>query len=335
MLCLCTPAPRLGRGKAYDAGSASVNWRATTKAALEPLLLRSGLVVNSARQKDRSVAVLAFHNIVPDREPPAGDRSLHLPVSEFAALIDTLSRYAAFVSLEEAVAASSRTNALRLAITFDDAYAGATSLGLDALAARGIPATIFVAPTLLGAANTWWDAAANPTDGAVLAELRNEWLDGWRAGRTAAIREGFLSAQDGSQKPLSPEFRIADEDSLRVAANRPGVTLGSHTWSHPNVAALASSAETLDELTNELRRPLEWLRAFGAPMVPMLAYPYGRWNAVAARMAADIGYTAAFRVDGGAWGQSRPPMHELPRINVPAAMRAGGVLMRMAGWVKT
>ena len=62
----------------------------------------------------------------------------------------------------------------------------------------------------------------------------------------------------------------ATESELTGVAAVAGITFGSHTWSHPNLAAL--EAQPLDA---ELHRPLAWLRERYEGVLPVLTYPYG------------------------------------------------------------
>ncbi|HEX5635142.1 MAG TPA: hypothetical protein VFX50_17985, partial [Gemmatimonadales bacterium] len=140
--------------------------RSLLRRTAEFVLTTSGLPA-LARRRPLGTLVLAYHNIVPDDAPPTGDRSLHLPLARFRAQLAQLARTHEVVSLDD-LGAPPRGPRPRAAITFDDAYAGALALGLDAVAEHGMPATIFVAPALLGRERTWWDALAVP--GAGLAE---------------------------------------------------------------------------------------------------------------------------------------------------------------------
>ncbi len=312
-----------------------MNWRLEAKRAVEWLLVTSGVANRAITQAGRNGVVLAFHNIVADGARVAGDRSLHMPRGLFAGMIRELSRRGAFVPLDEMVWSASTTRSLHFAVTFDDAYLGAVTHGIDVLHALHVPATVFVAPGLLGQASTWWDDIGEYFGGEIPPLKRDVWLDGPAAGRADAIRAEFAitdGAHDaGRRAAVGDAAVIASREQLLRAAQHDGVTLGSHTWSHPNLAALASNPTLAQVLHEELTQPLEWLRQSGARMVPMLAYPYGRWSDAAANAVSAAGYRAAFRVDGGALGSIAQTPFALPRINVPAAMSANGLLLRVAG----
>jgi peptidoglycan/xylan/chitin deacetylase (PgdA/CDA1 family) len=105
--------------------------------------------------------------------------------------------------------------------------------------------------------------------------------------------------------------------------------LASHTWSHPNLAALEPA-----ELTAELTRPLAWLRdGFPEPLA-VLAYPYGRSSPQVEAAAAAAGYRAALRIDGGWLRSGRGRTHALPRLNVPSGLSLQGFRLRTAGLLR-
>jgi peptidoglycan/xylan/chitin deacetylase (PgdA/CDA1 family) len=109
------------------------------------------------------------------------------------------------------------------------------------------------------------------------------------------------------------------------AARYPGLNLGSHTWSHPNLTRLTDA-----ELAEELTRPLGWLRERFPRVIPWLTYPYGLTDERVARATGRARYEAALRVDGGWFGPS-PARFSLPRFNVPAGLSSAGFRLRLAG----
>ena len=126
----------------------------------EAAIVGSGLTRLTRYAHRSRVLVLAYHNIVPNGETADGDWNLHLPQHEFALHLDTIGRTHDVVPLASIFDPPTRARP-RVAITFDDAYAGALHAGLRELERRGMPSTIFVAPGLLGRV-TWWDALAKP-----------------------------------------------------------------------------------------------------------------------------------------------------------------------------
>lgn len=266
--------------------------------------------------------VLAYHNVVPEGSPREGDASLHLPQRSFAEQLDILIRTHDVVPLDTLMRpAPRRTGRPRAAITFDDAYRGAVTAGVTELAKRGLPATIFVAPAFIGGRSFWWDAVCPAEDREVFRQQALEDLGGNDSQVRAWAKERAVT-----ELVPHPDNRAADEGELRTALGSPGITLGSHTWSHPNLSRTEGLA-----LMEELVRPVTWLRERFEGVIPWLAYPYGLSSPAVEDAAATAGYTGALRVAGG-WipdGSNNP--FALPRLNIPAGLSPDGFHLRMRG----
>lgn len=288
-------------------------------AATLPLWGRPG------RLRDR-VLILAFHNVV-SRPADAGlDRSLHLPADSFRETLDLLLKSHRFVTLDEALAGTTGPDPRpRVAVTFDDAYGGAMRLALPALAERRIPATVFVAPGRLGSAGMWWDTLSGTHGDCLDPAERNAALD---QGRGVDEEVRAVGASRQWRTHLAPaDAGIATLDGFRQALQVPGITIGSHSWSHPNL-----NRTTDAELREELERSRQWLTAEAGPAFrPWIAYPYGLAAPRVEAAAATAGYAAGFRIEGG-WADA-PPARPLsiPRLNVPAGVSADGMRLRGAG----
>ena len=135
-----------------------MNPRQLAKASLEGALTVTGVAAAGRKLRRDHVAILAYHNVVPDHEAGPGDASLHLPLSRFLAQLDALQETHDFVDLPTAMAGGG--GRIRATVTFDDAYRGAVRLALPELRKRGIPATMFVCPGLLDEPGLWWDETA-------------------------------------------------------------------------------------------------------------------------------------------------------------------------------
>jgi len=296
--------------------------RRTLKGAAERLLTVSGVALLARRQKAGRCLVLAFHNVITPGRHPGGDRPLHLPLDDFERFLDQLTRTHDVVALDAVESAPTGARP-RAAITLDDAYAAALRYGVPALVSRGLPATIFVAPGILGRSACWWDRLAVPMEGLpsavrdhALAALRgdDEAIAGW------AAEEGLPSGS------LQEDWRIATERELADAARLPGVTLGAHSWSHPNLAALGP-----EETTQQMERPLSWLRERFPSARPWIAYPYGITTPLVARAAERAGYTLGFRVSGGWVAGPAGNGLDLPRLSVPAGLSGQGFILYTSG----
>src|SRR6202011_5894087 len=93
-----------------------------------------------------------------------------------------------------------------------------------------------------------------------------------------------------------PAFaRAASRAELAAALAFPGITVGSHTWSHRNLAGLGAS-----DVAAEGRRSRDWLRAeFDGKALDWLAYPYGLDSTEVHRAVAEASYEGALRIGGG------------------------------------
>ena len=298
--------------------------RQSAKWLVERALVAGGAASVARAVRRHSAVVLAYHNVVPDGAPRVGDASLHLPQSEFAAQLEALRARFDIVPLRDLLDEPSRQRRRpRVAITFDDAYEGAVTLGVEELRRLGLPATIFVAPALLGERAFWWDVLADPERGEVEPALRSRVLTESR-GRAHAILAERGSRDDAR---LTAFHRPASVARLVEALERyAGVTLGAHSWSHPNLAALPDA-----ELANELELPLQWMAGITDRWLPVIAYPYGLTTPRVEQAAAERGYIAGWRAAGG-WMRSIPRQRlDCPRVTIPAGVSSDGFALMVAG----
>jgi peptidoglycan/xylan/chitin deacetylase (PgdA/CDA1 family) len=292
--------------------------RVIVKRAAELALCRSGLTGVLRRLRRHDVLVLAYHNVVPDDAVVRGERSLHVGQEQLQRHLSLLSRTHHVIPVEQI--AGPGQGKPRVVITFDDAYLGAVQLGMEVLRELRVPATIFVPPGCLGGQRFWWDVLSS--EEAMASGLRESALSEL-AGKSADIlaRANPLSEPQGAMYE-----KTATEAELDMALAHDGLTLGSHTWSHPNLAELEGA-----ELAEELVRPLEWLRdRYPERTAEWLSYPYGRWSETVALAARRAGYRGAFRIEGGWIRPARDPFG-VPRVNVPSGLSVEGLEVRSSG----
>jgi peptidoglycan/xylan/chitin deacetylase (PgdA/CDA1 family) len=291
------------------------------RAVAERVLGRAGRGYLRSRAAGGRAAILAYHNVVPDGLPPAGDDGLHLAQGTFARQLDFLQRYCEVVPLESLLGPRPRTDRLVVAITFDDAYRGALTLGSEELARRGLPATMFVPPGLLDDRSFWWDDLAEGEQG-LPDHVRARALGDLR-GVDRAIRAAFPRTP-----PAQPAYmRSASVSELAQAAGQGIWRFAPHSWSHPDLRALNPA-----ELDEELRRPLAWLRErFPGVTIPWIAYPYGLSSPGVQAAAAAAGYAGGLRVEGGPFRLGRPTPMVFPRVSVAAGVTVDGLALRLAG----
>jgi peptidoglycan/xylan/chitin deacetylase (PgdA/CDA1 family) len=197
---------------------------------------------------------------------------LSLTPDLFDAHLAWLQDHCRVVGLDELVGDVPRGGGPHVAITFDDGYEDNCVHALPRLAARGLTATFFVT------------AGFVERDEGVLAHLSEVWL---------TPRERL--------RPLS--WRQVRE--LRDA----GMSIGSHTWSHRNLARLSMTAAA-----NELRRSREVLEERLRQPVRAVAYPWGSLR----RHVSDETFAAARRAG-----------YELGVISLPRAVRESDDALRV------
>lgn len=252
--------------------------------------------------------ILAYHGIIPEGQSPAGERALFIRQSEFARQLDALTNEAEVVRLDEINA--SGDSRPRIAITFDDAYAGAVNEGVRELAARNLPATIFVAPGRLNGHVFWWDALANGHE-ELDPDTRRHALHAL-SGADESVRNWAARAAMPLSDALPAYARAATREELHAAMTLPGMTVGAHSWSHRNLAALSP-----DDVIAEVRDSRDWLRAeFGAKAVNWFAYPYGFDSDLVHRALEEASFAGAVRIGGGWHRAAESSRFTRPRFGV-------------------
>src|SRR5206468_11497064 len=106
-----------------------------------------------------------------------------------------------------------------------------------------------------------------------------------------------------------------------------GITVGSHTWSHPNLAGLDET-----DIVAEVRQSRAWLRAeFGTKAIDWLAYPYGLDSRAVHRAVADASYAGALRISGGWHRAADVSPFARPRFSVSSDLSVAGLRARLFG----
>jgi peptidoglycan/xylan/chitin deacetylase (PgdA/CDA1 family) len=275
-----------------------------------------------------SATVLAYHNVVPDELAGKGDASLHLPLSVFRQHLDLIREQCRPLSLSEFLSGtwSSAAGLMPVTITFDDAYRGLFDVGLPELAERAIPATLFVAPGILGDRTLWWDALATSSHGAVEPDVRESIL---RSGGTEAPAREVASQRSLQWLEMPELIRTVTEEELReYAAAHRGLTFASHSWSHAPLDRLSEPA-----LGRELGRSRDWLRTcLTGSYIDAMSYPYGLHSPAVHTATAMVGYEAALALGGGRLAKlSSDVRFRIPRMNIPAGLSVAGMSHRL-GW---
>lgn len=293
----------------------------------ETVLGNSAITSTLCRIKRRDV-VLAYHNIVQDDHAREGDSSLHLPVGQFVEQVEWLESAFRIVSVQQLIAEPLSDSGPRVAITFDDAYEGTVRYGFPVLAAKGLPATLFVCSSWNGGETMWWDAISDPEIGGVSPAERERALT-VSFGRYSLVLDS-ANTRNLPVRKMPSSLRIASIEELEIAIDSGPFSVGSHTRTHPNLVVLNDQ-----ELQTELSDSLAEIEArWGSRAIPWLAYPYGLANPRVVDAARVAGFEGAFLTSGGVLDRPIQSMYVLPRISVPSLMTVAGLRLRMAGLIR-
>ena len=273
-----------------------------------------------------SLVVLTYHNIVERAEDAArGEATLHVDRATVAEHLDLLRETHDVVSLADVLSgARSFSDRPRALITFDDAYHGAMTIGVDELVRRRMVATFFVTPGFCDGRTFWWDELAGGYGGVMPSTVRHSALVEHR-GIEVRVR-AWIDRDALRTGTPSDVMRCSTARELKDAARAPGITFGAHSWSHPALSAIDSSM-----LADELRRPLIWLRESFDNSLPALAVPYGLSSSHVESEARRHGYIVVFTGRRGWVPSPIVAPFALPRQNVPAGIPRHSFLLRSSG----
>ncbi len=161
----------------------------------------------------------------------------------------------------------------RVSLTFDDGYVDNYEYAFPLLAARGMPAAFFLTAGFL------------ERDEAVMQRLAVIW-----------------------RTPCAALAPLAWSQVVEMQAA--GMTVGSHTWSHPNLSQLPVLVAK-----HELTRSKDVIEQRTGAAVDALAYPFGKWgehvDATTLRLAEvagyEVGYASSPRAVAARDGRFRVP----------------------------
>jgi peptidoglycan/xylan/chitin deacetylase (PgdA/CDA1 family) len=208
--------------------------------------------------RDRTV-FLCYHSVTKQPRPTRRELKLHVPLAVFVKHLDYLQSHYRVVSLGDYLAA--RESGRRLpdyaaVVTFDDGMRNFLTVVAPLLKERRLAATAFVITQRAAERdNTRFDEEWTPLD---------------------------------SRRYLSwPE--------IRALAGVPGITIGSHSHTHPDLTTL-----TEDEARSELLGSLAAITEQTGVTRPALAYPHGRAGARVRALAEAAGYSCGLTGELGA-----------------------------------
>jgi len=294
--------------------------------------------------------VLTYHRVAEPVDLDLYPGLISATPSGFARQMEYLASKWRVVSLPELLDAFRMRAALphrAVLITFDDAYVDFEQHAWPVLAGLGLSATLFVPtayPDRPGRA-FWWDRLFE-------AVVRGEGTDrvetslGALSLASAAERQKAFERLRSAVKTL-PHRRaigLVDEvcrglgvtshrnpvlgwDSLRSLA-RAGVSICAHTRTHPQLDQLPE-----DEAREEIVSSLEDVRREMGEVLPVFAYPDGRFDDTAVRILGEHGVELAFTTRRGI--NQMTSAHPLRLRRIPVWPRSSEPILRaqMLGWM--
>lgn len=290
------------------------------------LLQTTGLLWWAKRQlrQSEAVLVLTFHRVLNDTEfrDTASLPGMVIRRRTFERLAGYVAgRYKA-VDFEQALAAPA--GKIRVMFTFDDGWMDNYTNALPAILSRGIPASIFVCPGLLGRSLPFWpeqvaslmrtcSPAATGGEIAALIEILKTYTPERRQKFIAGLVQRQARANDGNSHTTD---RTASWDEIREM-NNAGVTFGCHTQTHQILTTIPAQAAR-QEIHNSKRA----IESALYKRCELFAYPNGNSSAATRRMLLEEDFAAAFTTQKGAWTRGTDRL-AIPRMNVCESGVAG------------
>ena len=221
--------------------------------------------------RDRTI-FLCYHSVTKWPQLIPHELKLHTSAGLFTKHLDYLQRHYRVIPLGEyleARRARRRLPRYTAVLTFDDGTRNFLTVVAPILRERRLPATAFVIT------------------------------------KSTSEREDSLFADEWS--PIDDHLHLSWSE-IRALAATPGVEIGSHSHTHPDLSAVPH-----DEALAELRDSLAAVAEHTGNARPALAYPHGRASASVRELAASVGYSCAFTGELGA-NDMESDLYDLRRV---------------------
>ncbi|MCX6880639.1 MAG: polysaccharide deacetylase family protein [Verrucomicrobia bacterium] len=315
---------------------------------MKPIIYRiAGLLAwhgaSGKRNACDSIAILMLHgvhdlSIEKRMRPPANS----MPIAGFVRGVQTLRRRYQIVSLDAAVAMLSGRAEWKprcVVLTFDDSLHCLLPTAAKWLAASKLNATFFLSTEVIDHQRPYWwkrldRAVAASTAKEVSALLPNG--STFRIDPALGLRSvaplktalkllpaaeietvvtnleeqfGGTVTSSGSDDPYA---RILSWPEVLELASL-GMTIGSHTVTHPNLAILAP-----EQVRTELIESRERIQMMAGVPCEHLCYPYGTHSPSVCAMARDVGYRSAVTPECPGWNYRDSDLFALRRFAMPS-----------------
>lgn len=216
--------------------------------------------------------VLLYHRVADLEFDP---QQLAVTPERFTSHLEVIRALAAVLPLDRmiALADGDALPARAVAITFDDGYADNLRAAQPLLALAGMPATVFASTGPIRTRREfWWD------------ELESLAINDGDRGRydqlclslrfvTGTVREGILehlAESRGQARHTRGSHRALTPNEVAELSACDNITIGSHTESHPSLAAL-----THEQQRHEITAAARDLQEMTERPITAMAYPFG------------------------------------------------------------
>lgn len=298
-----------------------------------------------------SVVVLTFHRVLKDEEYARTKSPAGMVVREesFEQLVRHVSRHYHVVRLTGGpLAPKEKQKRVRVAFTFDDAWADNVTVAAPIAREYGVPLTVFLCSERLGFRFPFWPERvaalyAAAEDSGCADRLDERLTIGVGPTSSSHGRNGEWSLQEKMEylTTLPPATReqliggpwnefgthpaVVESEAIDATMTwgdvrelaGSGVTFGSHTQSHPVLTCITPS-EADRELSESKRAIEEHL----GKNCTLFSYPHGNSSPEVRALVARAGYKFAFLNSAGAWTCDSDPLL-IPRVNVWEGMLVG------------
>ena len=278
---------------------------------------------SSGPSRQPGLFVLNYHRVGTTAGNALDDATFSATADEFRRQVSYLKRWFALPPVPQILDCLSRGrfDEPTALITFDDGYRDNYDQAFPVLRSLGVPACFFVVTGYLDAPSLpWWDRVAYSVKQTAVDRLRIDYPEALefdlrstpRARVTYRILRAYKQAKPLDQQRFFDELSAATGVDVDAAAlsrdlfmswaaaremHEAGMTIGSHTVTHPILASIAEDAQR-----HELVASRERMGQMIGATPDLLAYPVGGPTAftdATKRLARDAGYQAAFRYFGG------------------------------------
>ena len=315
----------------------------------------------------RNLTVVMFHSVLTGRDPrwETAEDDYTMRDTDFEHCLRFFNRHYSPVSLSQLRAAWNGETGLPpcpLLVTFDDGWLDNLTVALPILEKHRMPATIFVASSVLDSDDDiWWhDIVVYGWNSGVLnttafidfrraigLAAENSAEQPWRADVTlldvivaaarldAPARHAFLLPLTKSHH-FAPPREMLDQSAFDKLARHPLIAIGAHGHNHLPMTYLADAEPELSIPKLRLKSRTE---GPSADDIISMSFPHGRYDHNLVSQAHSLGYELVFTSDVVVNPVDRMTNSALGRIDIPSAQildpRGEFAAERLATWLFT